>query len=296
MINFSQLPPPNIIETIDYEDILQQRKNALIELFDGDAKDEIIATLNRESEPLTKFIEENCYREIVLRHRINVVARSLLLAYATDRDLDHLAANFGVQRLLVTPATPTSSAVYESDDDLRKRTQQAFDKLSVAGPEAAYRYHSMTADGRVADVSVISPQPAYVTLTVLQRDSETGEASEELLEIVKRAVNDERVRPIADRVTVQSAQVVNFRVEAKIFTGRSPESATVVETALKNVQRFVGEERRLGRPIRISALHAALHIAGVQRLELIQPTQDIAVNPQQVGHCTDISVTFGGFE
>lgn len=296
MINFSQLPPPNIIETIDYEDILQQRKNALIELFDGDAKDEIIATLNRESEPLTKFIEENCYREIVLRHRINVVARSLLLAYATDRDLDHLAANFGVQRLLVTPATPTSSAVYESDDDLRKRTQQAFDKLSVAGPEAAYRYHSMTADGRVADVSVISPQPAYVTLTVLQRDSETGEASEELLEIVKRAVNDERVRPIADRVTVQSAQVVNFRVEAKIFTSRSPESATVVETALKNVQRFVGEERRLGRPIRISALHAALHIAGVQRLELIQPTQDIAVNPQQVGHCTDISVTFGGFE
>ncbi len=81
-VDFSQLAPPDIIETIDYEVILAERKADLINRFPDDQKPQITEVLNRESEPLTKYIEENSYRETVLRNRINTAARGLLLAYA----------------------------------------------------------------------------------------------------------------------------------------------------------------------------------------------------------------------
>ena len=295
-VDFSQLSPPKMIETIDYEMILAERKQALIARFDVDQQPNIKAILERESEPLTKFIEENAYREMVLRNRINQAARACLLAYATGSDLDHLAANFNMVRLVARPATDQSEAVYESDDVFRLRVQRAFDRLSVAGPQSAYKYHCLSADGRVADVTVVSPRPAEVVITVLQGDSETGQASDELLDIVRNAVNDEAVRPIGDRVSVQSAQIHRYRVEAKLYIGQDPQSSTVLANAITRLENYTKESARLGRSIRLSAIYAGLHIAGVSRVEIIEPKQDIVLTAAQAGYCTQIDVTIGGIE
>lgn len=295
-VDFSQLAPPKMIETIDYEMILAERKQALIARFDVDEQPNIKAILERESEPLTKFIEENAYREMVLRNRINQAARACLLAYATGSDLDHLAANFNMVRLVARPATDQSEAVYESDDVFRLRVQRAFDRLSVAGPQSAYKYHCLSADGRVADVTVVSPRPAEVVITVLQGDSETGQASDELLDIVRNAVNDEAVRPIGDRVSVQSAQIHRYRVEAKLYIGQDPQSSTVLANAITHLENYTKESARLGRSIRLSAIYAGLHIAGVSRVEIIEPKQDIVLTAAQAGYCTQIDVTIGGIE
>mgnify|MGYP003617477485 CR=1 FL=1 len=64
-VDFSQLAPPDIIETLDFESILAERKASLIEKFPANEKTQITETLDRESEPLTKFLQENAYREIV---------------------------------------------------------------------------------------------------------------------------------------------------------------------------------------------------------------------------------------
>lgn len=295
-VDFSQLSPPKMIETIDYEMILAERKQALIARFDVDEQPNIKAILERESEPLTKFIEENAYREMVLRNRINQAARACLLAYATGSDLDHLAANFNMVRLVARPATDQSEAVYESDDVFRLRVQRAFDRLSVAGPQSAYKYHCLSADGRVADVTVVSPKPAEVVITVLQGDSETGQASDELLDIVRNAVNDEAVRPIGDRVSVQSAQIYRYRVEAKLYISQDPQSSTVLANAITRLESYTKESARLGRSIRLSAIYAGLHIAGVSRVEIIEPKQDIVLTAAQAGYCTQIDVTIGGIE
>lgn len=295
-VDFSQLSPPKMIETIDYEMILVERKQALIARFDVDQQPNIKAILERESEPLTKFIEENAYREMVLRNRINQAARACLLAYATGSDLDHLAANFNMVRLVARPATDQSEAVYESDEVFRLRVQRAFDRLSVAGPQSAYKYHCLSADGRVADVTVVSPRPAEVVITVLQGDSETGQASDELLDIVRNAVNDEAVRPIGDRVSVQSAQIHRYRVEAKLYISQDPQSSTVLANAITRLENYTKESARLGRSIRLSAIYAGLHIAGVSRVEIIEPKQDIVLTAAQAGYCTQIDVTIGGIE
>lgn len=295
-VDFSQLAPPKMIETIDYEAILSERKQALIARFDIDKQDAIKALLERESEPLTKFIEENAYREMVLRNRINQAAKACLLAYATGSDLDHLAANFNMVRLISRPATDTTEAVYESDEIFRLRVQKAFDRLSVAGPQSAYKYHCLSADGRVADVTVVSPRPAEVVITVLQGDSQTGQASDELLEIVRKAVNDEAVRPIGDRVTVQSASIHRYSVQAKLFISQDPQSATVLANAIARLESYTKESARLGRSIRLSAIYACLHIAGVSRVQIVHPTQDIVLSSNQAGYCTGIDVSIGGIE
>lgn len=299
-VDFSQLSPPDIIETIDYEVILNQRKNDLINKYSDDEKGQITEVLNRESEPLTKFLEENAYRETVLRNRINTSARALLLAFAAGNDLDQIGANFNVKRLIITPAdttkTPPIPAVYESDDAFRERIQLAFDTLSVAGPEAAYKKISRDADGRVGDVTVVSPQPAYITLTILQADSQTGTASPELIDIVRNAVNAEDKRPIGDRVTIQSAQIINYEIQAKLYIGKDPEAATLLQQAIRNVSDYATKQKRLGRSIRLSAIYAALHVEGVSRVELIKPIADVALTPAQASYCTNISVEIGGIE
>lgn len=299
-VDFSQLIQPDIIEEIDFEALYTERKEALIQLWPSEEQPSIRQTLTRESEPLVKLLQENCYREMILRNRINQAARALLLAYATKNDLDQLGANFNVKRLVVSPAdnstTPPTEAVMESDDAFRERIQLAFDTLSVAGPEAAYKKFARDADGRVGDVSVVSPQPAYITLTILQADSLTGAASPELIQIVSNAVTAEDVRPIGDRVTVQSASIVNYAINAKLFISKDPEAATLLQQAMANVTAYATKQKRLGRSIRLSAIYAALHINGVNRVELISPLTDVVLTPEQASYCTNISVTIGGVE
>jgi phage-related baseplate assembly protein len=104
-----------------------QRKTRLIAAMPADIRDQVSATLELETEPLTIELQENAYTEMILRQRINEAAKSNLLAYAEKEDLDNKAADYDVARLLITQADPDAvppvEAVWESDDRLRLRTR-----------------------------------------------------------------------------------------------------------------------------------------------------------------------------
>lgn len=296
-IDLSQLPAPDVVEMLDYETLLAERKATLISLYPAEQQDAIARTLSLESEPVVKLLQENAYREVILRQRINEAAQANMVAYANDGDLDQLGANNGVIRLTLTPADattiPPTPAVMESNDDFRLRVAAAFEGLSVAGPTGAYEYHAKSADGRVADASAISPAPACVTVTVLSREG-SGEAPDALLAVVDAALNDENVRPVADRVTVQSASIVNYAIEAVLYLYPGPEAEPVRAASEKKLAAFVSAQARLGRDIRKSALYAALHVEGVQRVELAQPVADVVLDKTQAAYCTGYTITVGG--
>ncbi|MDU4942951.1 MAG: baseplate assembly protein [Mixta calida] len=296
-IDLSQLPAPDVVEVLDYETLLAERKATLISLYPAEQQAAIARTLALESEPIVKLLQENAYREVILRQRVNEAAQANMVAYASDGDLDQLGANNGVTRLTLVPADdttiPPTPAVMESNDDFRLRVASAFEGLSVAGPTGAYEYHAKSADGRVADASAISPSPACVTVTVLSREG-SGEAPADLLAVVDAALNDEDVRPVADRVTVQSASIVNYTVEAVLYLYPGPEAEPVRAAAEKKLAAFVSAQARLGRDIRKSALYAALHVEGVQRVELAQPAADVVLDKTQAAYCTGYSITVGG--
>lgn len=298
-IDLSQLPPPVVVEPLDFETLFAQRKAAFIAMYPEDEQEEIARTLELESEPITMLLEENCYRELLLRQRVNEAARAVMLAYSTDSDLDNLAVNFNVERLTIQEeddsVTPPIEAVMESDADLRTRTQQAFEGLSVAGPTAAYEFWGRSADGRVADISAVSPTPACVTISVLSREGD-GTASDDLLSVVAAALNDEEVRPVADRVTVQSAKIVPYQIDATLYIYPGPEAEPVRQASEQQLQAYIAAQNRLGRDIRLSAIYAALHVEGVQRVELAQPVADIVLSDYQASHCTEYTITVGGYD
>lgn len=298
-IDLSQLPPPVVVEPLDFETLLNERKEAFIALYPEDEQAVIRRTLSLESEPITMLLEENCYRELLLRQRVNEAARAVMVAYSVGSDLDQLAANFNVERLVITPednsVVPPVPAVMESDAALRVRTPQAFEGLSVAGPTAAYEFFGLSADGRVADVSAVSPAPACVTISVLSREGD-GTASPELIDIVASALNGEAVRPIADRVTVQSAEIVPYEVAATLYIYPGPESEPIRLASEQKLQAYIAAQRRLGRDIRVSAIFAALHVEGVQHVELTQPLVDLVLDDTQASHCTGYTITAGGYD
>lgn len=296
-IDLSQLPPPDVVESLEFELIFTERKNALIAAVPEEQRAAIVRTLALESEPLTKLLQENSYRELILRQRINEAARASMVAFAVGSDLDQLAANNNVKRLMLSAgdpnAVPPIPPVYESDADLRVRIPSAFEGLSVAGPVGSYEHHARSADGRVADASVISPAPAYVTVTVLSREGD-GTAPADLIEKVTIALNDEDVRPVADRVTVQSATIVNYEIDAVIYCYPSPEYEPITAAAEAQLKRYTTQQHRLGRDIVLSAIYAALHVQGVQRVEIKKPVADIKLGKTQASYCSNISVALGG--
>ncbi|GKW43303.1 MULTISPECIES: baseplate assembly protein [Pectobacterium] len=297
MIDLSQLPAPAVVEELDYEAIYTERKAMLLSLYPEDQRAAVARTLALESDPLVKLLQENAYRELLWRQRVNEAARAVMVAFAQGNDLDQLGANFSVSRLVITPADdstlPPTPALMESDSDLRLRIQQSFEGLSVAGSVGAYQYHGRSADGRVADVSVISPSPASVTVSVLSREGD-GSASPELVAIVAAALNGEDVRPVADRVTVQSAAIVPYEIDATLYLYRSPEAEPVRAAAEQKLKAYISAQHRLGRDIRRSAIYAALHVEGVQRVELTTPAADIVLTAGQASYCSGYRLGVGG--
>ncbi|HDM8292202.1 TPA: baseplate J/gp47 family protein [Yersinia enterocolitica] len=61
------------------------------------------------------------------------------------------------------------------------------------------------------------------------------------LTIVRAALNDEDVRPVVDRVTVQSAAIVDYQIDAVIYIYPGPEAEPV---RAASQARLVNEQRR----------------------------------------------------
>lgn len=295
-IDLSQLPPPQIVEQIDFEQILAERKAYMISLWPADEQAQIAARLEIESEPLTKLLQENAYRETVWRQRVNEASLANLLATARGTDLDQLAGNFNVKRLVIQQgkanAVPPILTLMEGDDSLRERAQMAWEGLSTAGPRNSYIFHARAADGRVADATAESPSPAVAVVTV-QSLLGDGTAPPELLAVVNAYLSDDDRRPVADRLTVQGAQILNYQVKAKLYLLSSgPESEPILAAAEKRLLAYVHQRRRLGMEVSESALHAALHVEGVRKVEL-EGWVDIVATKAQAPYCTGITLSRG---
>lgn len=293
LVDLSKLDAPKVLEDLNFESLLADRKAEFIALFPQDERPFWQARLSLESEPITKLLQEVVYLQLMERNRINNAAKATMLAYASGSDLDVIAANYNVKRQVIQEAnnnvTPKIPQILEDDTSLRLRTQLAFEGLSVAGPRSAYIFHALSAHPDVADVSVVSPQPANVTVTILSRNGQ-GEAEESLLNVVRAKLNDDDIRPIGDRVIVQSAVIQSYEIRAKLHLYRGPEYEPIKAAALKKLTAYTKEKHRLGRDISLSGIYAALHLEGVQRVELISPTDDIVLPSSKSAYCTAINL------
>jgi phage-related baseplate assembly protein len=293
-VDLSQLPLPTIVEVLDFETIVSAqltdfaaRQTAAGEPF----------TALLESDPAYKVIESAAYRELLLRQRVNDACKAIMLAYATKGDLDQIAANFDVQRLLISLGDPTlippTDDVYEDDTSLRRRVQLSFDGLTTAGPSGSYIFHALSASADVLDASAISEIAGTVIVSVLSRTGD-GTAPSDTLAAVTAALNDETVRPLCDTVVVQSADVVDWNISATIVTFDGPDSAVVIASAQAAAQAYADAQHVLGRDITLSGVYAALQQPGVQNVVLASPLANIVISKKQAPNCTAITLVDGG--
>ncbi|MCO7563919.1 baseplate J/gp47 family protein [Pseudomonas sp. S 311-6] len=289
-IDLLALPAPEVLESLDFEEAYQ----ADLALFREALGENWSAAL--ESDPITKLLELVAFRRVGNRARVNDAGKALLLAYAKRSDLDHLAGNVGLQRLVIQAedldAVPPVPAVLEEDDALRERVQLVYEGLTTAGPRNSYILHARNASGLVADATAESPAPAEVVVTVLSLEG-NGAASPELLQAVDAYLSDDDIRPVADRVTVQSAQILPYRVDAKVFLGGTgPENEAVLAECRRRLGVWINPRRRLGVEVARSAIDAQLHISGVTRVEL-PGWADIRPTKAQAAWCEGFTVERG---
>ena len=271
-IDLSKLPAPKVIEELSYETIFQDILSDFLE------KNPSYSTL-LESDPAMILLEVCAYRELLLRNRINEAAKATMLAYATGSDLEHLAASLGVQKL-----------VGESDDQLRQRVQLAPEAFTNAGSVGAYTFHALSASSDIKSVSVKSPNPGEVLVTILSKTG-NGTASEELIDAVLEKLSEEDVRPLTDQVSVQSAGIVNYGVEAVITVYSGPSSAVVQSESLAALNKFLSERHAIGRVAALSGIYDALHVDGVKKVQLTNPTADVVATDEQAAYCNNINVS-----
>lgn len=289
-IELSQLPAPQVLEDLDFEVLYQDD----LATFRAHMGDNWSATL--ESDPVTKLLEVGAYRKLLNRMRINDAAKALLLAYAKGADLDQLAANVNLQRLVVQAedltAVPPVAEVLEEDDALRERVQLVYEGLTTAGPRNSYILHARNASGLVADATAESSSPAVVEVTVLALE-EDGTASAELLATVEDYLSDDDLRPVGDRLIVQSAEILPYQIDAKVYlAGTGPESEAVLAECEARLVDWINPRRRLGVEVARSAIDAQLHISGVSRVELTG-WADIRPTKAQAAWCSGYIVARG---
>jgi phage-related baseplate assembly protein len=299
-IDLSTLPAPAVVEVLDFEAIFAEM------LADLRARDTTFSALV-ESDPAYKILEVAAYREVIIRQRINDAAKAVMLPYAIGADLDNLAAFYKVTRLTIDEgdpdAIPPVDPIYESDTSLRRRTQLALEGFSTAGPKAGYEFHARKA-AQLKDVSILGPEdsegdlliaPGTVLVTVLSLTG-NGEADGALIADVEGFLNDEDVRPLTDYVQVQGAEIIEYAIEATIYTYAGPDAQVIMDNAQSAITVYIDAHHSLGYDISISGIYAALHQPGVQRVELAAPMATISILPTQAGYCTGVTLTHGGYD
>ncbi|ROS05676.1 phage-related baseplate assembly protein [Sinobacterium caligoides] len=282
-IDLSGIPAPDIVETLDYEDVFRSIKDQFDDIYPDISVDSLY-----ESEPIIKLLELFAYREMYLRARINEAVRQVMLTTATGTNLENLAALVGVERRVLIPedadSSPPVMAIYEDDESLRKNTLYAFEGASTAGPRGAYIAHAKYADARVKDVYVDSLKEGEVTVWVLSRE-DNGLPKQEILDAVVNQLNDDDVRPITDKVNVLPATVKDFKLDAELYFNPGINVEEVLTRSKSAVSEYLDDQQFLGRPITIAGLYAALYRPGVSNVLLKSPAADCLVSASEALYC-----------
>lgn len=191
-----------------------------------------------------------------------------------------------------------NGAEVENDDSYRERIMLAFERFSNAGSKGAYAYFARSVSQEIIDVYVGNAkdrqgQPIGGTVAVYLL-GKTMPVSDTLIREVNKALNDEKVRPLCDTVTVNSAKVVNFTLNAELtaFTGANVDEILAnAKNAFHAYQKEV--ESKLGQDVVPLNLAKTLQVAGVYDVKLTSPAL-INIPDDTIAICNNINIRIVG--
>ncbi|KNC67313.1 baseplate assembly protein [Pseudoalteromonas ardens] len=280
--DLSRVPLPELLQDVDFEQQFKEIKQRFLAAHPqyGDA-------LALESDPLTALLQTLAYQQVLHTQQSNDAVRGVMLATASGADLDAIASRYNLLR-----------GDAESDSRFRQRIQLAFDGLNTAGSASAYIFHTLSLDTRIRDVTVSSPTPCDIALTILSTEGD-GTPSQALLEKVGKHFAAQgwehqgvsQVRPLGDRVTVHAAEIVPFTVMAELVVLPGPSANAIRQAAEAALQGYLVSRQALGKKVTRAGLFAALHREGVEEVNLLSPASNVSVTGVQSARCEHAQVT-----
>lgn len=288
------LPAPDAIEALSYETLVSGWKTqfkALWPFYDVDSL---------ETDPGVIIAEAYAYLRLDDRARVNDVYRALRLPLAKGTDLDGLAADRGVKRLTLVPATATTAAVMEGDVSLLLRTwlkMQAWGYGSPFGVEYGARTLGILHGASVgavtlADVKVLDcPGEGRMTCVVLPVPGLDPTIAESMRAYIGNGLMDRRRRPgavwidtvLADIVTVPYAGVLKIR--------RGASQTTLLANAQSGLSTYMLTRRRIGALVPVSAMQAAQMGYGVVEAQASQPAADVVIAETAAAELGAVNIT-----
>jgi len=294
-LDLTGVPVPDFVETVSYEQIRAAAIAKLVELHPS--------YIVLESDPAIKVIEAFCYREMLLRQRINDAARGNIITLAKGHDLEAIGAFSNISPL------PD-----EDEVRFRARVQQGFTRLAAAGPRGAYRAYVMGLSTDIVDVGIHSPASGEVVVTLLAFE-ETQEASPQEIAIgtalfeqpqsgyhilcrsgsdiiakTRDLLNEDDIRPLTDQVSVRPANILGFDIAAKLVIYPGPDVNLVLTQAKERLYSYLKSLRKVGYDATRSGIIAALNAGGVQNVILTSPSSNIVCGAYDVACALKIDV------
>lgn len=287
-LDLSRFPTPLAIRGIDFDAIRTARLHRLGAIMQEAGLPWEVGGL--EANPAALINRSDAYRELLAYAAINDSVRAVLVAFATGADLDHLAAFYGVTRMVIAPATNGTPAVMESDAEFRRRVLLAPEAFGAAGPIGAYVFHALSADPMVLNADVWSPGPGEVSVAIQSREGD-GTASEETLQRVRAHLRRDDIKPLTDDLGVASVVNHPYEISVEVFIAPGPDPQTVRDQVEASLAAMAAGRRTPARDVPRSAVYAAASVGPVDRVVVNQPTSDIARGNGEVGIVTGINVT-----
>ncbi len=300
-INLDGLPTPTVLEEIAPEVVLQQMRAELSACFADDHP--IQQTLTLESEPINKVLEVWAYQYSIKTMEENRKARALMLAFATDSDLDHIGVTYyRLQRKLLQAqdpnAIPPKPAIYEDDEAYRYRLALSVEAMTMAGSAGSYEFHALSASNEVFNVNVDSPEPTEVDVylagqidgDVLQQKGKTVGVSSQAVQDVYDVLTADDVRPLTDLVRVHSAKAKAYQIKAVVYVKSGISPQLILDKGLADLRAYLSANFKPNARVDTSKIIGALDVIGVSRIDLIEPKNDVISKVGEVAHCTDFNI------
>lgn len=184
-------------------------------------------------------------------------------------------------------ALPPVEALYETDDDLRRRVQLYPEKLAAAGPRAAYEAHALDAHPKIIDARAVREVAGTVCVFIKAAD---GVPSAEILQAAQDYLSAETRRPLCDTVKVKAGRPKAIRITARIRYESGPDLTLVKDKQLDDLKKMLEKNSRLGASIALSKIIGALDTDGVKKIEMASPLEDINCSDGEYIEISEISL------